>query len=106
MGDPWPHSLKAGSQCGVCGGYYLPMPGGSIYHKCVIGGDTFRERNDAMAVAKRYEDEASRLRAENERLREALKRYGTHEFDCDEQQCVTPMPCTCGLSAALAGAAP
>lgn len=28
----------AGQPCLVCGGYWVPMPGGSIYHECRVGG--------------------------------------------------------------------
>lgn len=45
------------------------------------------------------------LRAENERLREALKRYGDHDTQC-AQGYLPVGPCDCGLDAAIAGAAP
>lgn len=30
--------VAAGSQCRNCGGYWIPMPGGTLYHECRIGG--------------------------------------------------------------------
>lgn len=58
-----------------------------------------RERDAAvsdMAVAKRIVDE---LRADNQRLREALERYGEHDHECgfNSVQDGHNGSCTCGL---------
>lgn len=43
-------------------------------------------------------DECAKLEAENERLREALVRFGKHGADCDAYR-----GCACGLDDALRG---
>ena len=49
--------------------------------------------------------ERDALAAENERLREALRRHGTHLGDCPHNlshpECDWNKPCDCGLDAAL-----
>lgn len=58
--------------------------------------------DDSFVCATCGTTENATLRAENARLREALKRYGQHEAYCafDPPLGVFDL-CTCGLSAAL-----
>lgn len=48
------------------------------------------------------EDVLDHLRAENARLREALRRYGQHTTECREFMHDEDEPCTCGLDDAVA----
>jgi hypothetical protein len=48
----------------------------------------------------------SELEQENDRLRDALEKYGTHRYTCCRGEMFPlngPTPCDCGLDQALAG---
>jgi hypothetical protein len=77
--------------------------------------DDWRQRNEqAEAITRRLEEEAVQqqvrngelcgqiveLGTDNRRLREALERYGHHEYKCEAKE---GGPCGCGLDAALTG---
>lgn len=46
--------------------------------------------------------ECERLAKENERLREALEKYGDHKYECSIRT-YPDNPCTCGFDSVLTG---
>jgi Tfp pilus assembly protein PilP len=56
---------------------------------------SLRERNDAIEAAKVCEDREAKFRAEVARLKEALEKYGFHDFECVMED--GGDTCSCGL---------
>ena len=86
----------------------MPSVGGQMLglesYRIVATREVFSQILDAADKLLRQHAENERLKAKNERLREALKHYGKHDDDCGDHDAYNNESlrhCGCGLDAVL-----
>ena len=83
---------------------YLKRAVDSLTERAAFGDQCFQDRCENAYVEQSVRDaELAALRAEIERLREALRKYGHHEWNCPKSHYTKAIVCLCGLDKALAG---